>query len=254
MTSGAPWRYTAGPGAHAAAQRVMLRGMNPLAFLPYALAAAGGRVGDHSANALTAAGLTLLQRSARLVRLLAGKRAAALLEQPHQWVVAFAASDGRALVGLDPALPGDTLASLCATHRVGAVFTTTGLASRLPAHVPRVLLDEVPRAAQLHVEAQAVTLDLGSHFALELVGVQEGEESAGSTESCYVEGATGMLRSHGDLLQQARAAGSTHRSPQVAPVARGTALHEPSVLVAALLAPLLAGATIPLEHAGDVVT
>jgi hypothetical protein len=227
--------------------------MNPLALLPYALAAAGGRVGEHSANALTAAGLTLLQRSARLVRLLAGKRAAALLTQPHQWVVAFAASDGRALVGLDPALPGDTLAALCATHDVGAVFTTAALASHLPPHVPRVLLDEVPRAAQLHVEAQTVTIDLGSHFALELVGVQEGEEGAGSTESCYVEAFTGVLRSHGDLLLQARGAGSSHRGKQGVPVAPGIALHDPSVLVAALLAPLLAGATIPLAYAGDVV-
>ena len=227
--------------------------MNPLALLPYALAAAGGRVGEHSANALTAAGLTLLQRSARLVRLLAGKQAAALLEQPHQWVVAFAASDGRALVGLDPALPGDALAALCATHRVGAVFTTAALASHLPAHVPRVLLDQVPRAAQLHVEAQTVTVDLGSHFALELVGGQEGEESAGSTEPCYVEAVTGVLRSHGSLLLQARGNGSARRGMQGVPVAPGTALHDPSVLVAALLAPLLAGSTIPLEHAGDVV-
>ncbi|MCA2983630.1 hypothetical protein [Gemmatimonas sp.] len=228
--------------------------MNPLALLPYALAAAGGHVGAHSANALTAAGFTLLQRSARLVRLLAGKQAAALLEQPQQWVVAFAASDGRALVGLDPALSVDALAGLCATHNVGAVFTTAALAPRLPPHVPRVLLDQVPRAAQLHVETQVATVDLGSHFALELVGVQEGEESAGSTETCYLEAATGKRRSHGELLQQASATGSARQGTQVAPVARGAALHEPSVLVAALLAPLLAGATIPLEHAGDVVT
>jgi hypothetical protein len=116
-----------------------------------------------------------------------------------------------------------------------------------------VLLDQVPRAAHLHVEAQTVTVDLGSHFALELVGVQEGEESAGSTELCYVEAVTGVLRSHGDLLLQARGVGSARRGMQGGPAAPGTALHDPSVLVAALLAPLLAGATIPLEHAGDGV-
>ena len=59
---------------------------DPLALLPLALAAGAGRVGvagadagDYDAQQLVAAGLTLLQRSAPLVRALSGRRAAILL-------------------------------------------------------------------------------------------------------------------------------------------------------------------------------
>ena len=52
---------------------------NPLGLLPIAIAASGGRVDGFEAQQLVAAGLTLLQRSAPLVRALSGRRSAILL-------------------------------------------------------------------------------------------------------------------------------------------------------------------------------
>jgi hypothetical protein len=49
---------------------------NPLGVLPLAMAAHGGTLDDIPSAQLVAAGLTLLQRSAPLVRALYGKRAA----------------------------------------------------------------------------------------------------------------------------------------------------------------------------------
>ena len=59
-------------------------------------AAGGGTIDGHEAAALVAAGFTLLQRSAPLVRALAGKRSAILLPTSPQFLVALAASTGAA--------------------------------------------------------------------------------------------------------------------------------------------------------------
>ena len=76
---------------------------DPLALLPLALAAGGGRIGAAAgdildAQQLVAAGLTLLQRSAPLVRALSGKRSAILLPTSPQFLTALAASEGRGAV------------------------------------------------------------------------------------------------------------------------------------------------------------
>ncbi|NUR34387.1 MAG: hypothetical protein HOQ30_10285, partial [Gemmatimonadaceae bacterium] len=66
---------------------------DPLSLLPLALAAGGGRVNEHEAQQLVAAGLTLLQRSAPLVRALAGRRSAILLPTSSAILTALAASE-----------------------------------------------------------------------------------------------------------------------------------------------------------------
>ena len=63
-------------------------------LLPLAAAAGGGFIDGLPATQLVAAGFTLLQRSARLVRALRGKRAALLLNNGPQFLTALAASDG----------------------------------------------------------------------------------------------------------------------------------------------------------------
>ena len=80
---------------------------DPLALLPIALAAGNGRIGAagdelFDAQQLVAAGLTLLQRSAPLVRALSGKRAAILLPTAPQYLTALAASEGRGAVLVNP--------------------------------------------------------------------------------------------------------------------------------------------------------
>jgi acyl-CoA synthetase (AMP-forming)/AMP-acid ligase II len=63
-----------------------------------AIAAGGGTVDGFEAQQLVAAGLTLLQRSAPLVRALSGKRAAILLPTSPQFFIALAACEGRGAV------------------------------------------------------------------------------------------------------------------------------------------------------------
>ena len=80
---------------------------DPLALLPLALAAGGGRIGAVGGDAfeagqLVAAGLTLLQRSAPLVRALSGKRSAILLPTSPHYLTALAASEGRGAVLVNP--------------------------------------------------------------------------------------------------------------------------------------------------------
>ena len=61
---------------------------DPLSLLTLACAAAGGRVDDYEAAQLIAAGVTLLQRSAPLVRALSGRRSAILLPTSHAFLTA----------------------------------------------------------------------------------------------------------------------------------------------------------------------
>lgn len=181
---------------------------NPLSLLPFALAAGNGRVDGVPAAAWVSAGFTLLQRSAPLVRALAGRRSAILLPPTGAGLTAFAASDGRGAVLLDPETARAELARQLADAAVGAVFTTRTLASRLPAGAwAVVLLDDAPRAAVVVAGGTETRVDLGSHFGLAL----EGEEDEGSDEECAVlyvaRGAgapLGVVHSHGSLLAAAR--------------------------------------------------
>ena len=114
---------------------------DPLALLPLALAAGGGRIGaagmePYDAQQLVAAGLTMLQRSAPLVRALSGKRSAILLPTAPQYLTALAASEGRGAVLVNPLASPTEIAFQCRDANVGAVFTSSALANRLPRGMP----------------------------------------------------------------------------------------------------------------------
>jgi len=233
------------------AQRPLSCGMDPLALLPYALAAAGGRVDSYEVSSLIAAGVTLLQRSASLVRALSGRRSALLLPPGPAWLVALAASDGRGAVLLDAKTASDDLARALARRDVGAVFTIEALAHRLPAETPRVLLDRAPASATVISGDRRVDVDLGSHFGLDLVGDTEGP---GSQEECIVLDAPDRVLTHADVLGHARAL--LHRIPYT-PV--DTTLAVPTwqtwpLLGATLIAPLLIGGRVATVPFTDIET
>jgi hypothetical protein len=147
---------------------------DPLALVTLAVAAAGGRIAEHDAATLVAAGHALLQRSAALVRALGTTRSAVWLPVGGPWLTALAASDGRGALLLDPATPGPAIAAQLAQQDVHALFTVEPLArpwaDKLPAHLVQVWLDEAPRRATIVANGAARVVDLGSHFGLDLVG------------------------------------------------------------------------------------
>lgn len=156
---------------------------NPLALFPIALAAAKGRIDGLPAASAVAAGFTLLQRSAALVRALAGRRSAILLPPSAAVLTALAASDGRGAVLLPALASGDAMTALLDGEDVGAVFTTSAHAAQLPpSDRAVVLLDGAPRSATVIARGTATTIDLGSHFGLDL----EGEEDEGRDEECVI--------------------------------------------------------------------
>ncbi|GAB1344726.1 hypothetical protein [Gemmatimonas sp.] len=225
--------------------------MDPLALLPYALAAAGGRVDSYEVTSLIAAGLTLLQRSALLVRALSGRRAAFLLPPGPAWLVALAASDGRGAVLLDANAASAEIARSIVRHNVGAVFTIESLTLSLPAETPRVLLDRAPLVATVIGNDRRLDIDLGSHFGLDLVGDSEG---SGSPEECFVLDGLDRALSHADVLGHTRAL--LHRIPYT-PVDTTLAVAEWQswpLLGATLIAPLLVGGqvvTVPFAGVGS---
>jgi len=234
-------RFACGPITHVEASAIILRVMDPLALLPYALAASGGRMGPYDTTQLVAAGLTLLQRSASLVRALSGRRSGLLLPNGPAWIVALAASEGRGVVVMDRAARHDDLVTFITHHRIGVVFTSTALADRLPDDCPRVLLDEAPVRAQITVGDRHATVDLGTHFGLDLVG---DSSVAGADEECVVYAGNGEILTHRALLANARHAMADHR---FTPMDRTVSLSDwaqPGVLPCGLLAPLLAGGTL----------
>jgi long-chain acyl-CoA synthetase len=182
---------------------------NPLSLLPLAVAAGRGRVDAFEAQQLVAAGLTLLQRSAPLVRALSGRRSAILLPTSPAFFTALAASDGRGAVLVNPLASPAEIAFQCADANVGAVFTTTAFAPRLPAGVAVVFLDDAPRTARVAVDDVARTVDLGTHHGLSL----EGEPGApGRDEEAaivYTSALSGMplgaVLTHANLLANAHA-------------------------------------------------
>src|SRR5690606_11175320 len=103
---------------------------DPLSLVPLALGAGGGHVDDLPESQLTAAGLTLLQRSAPLVRALAGRRSAILLPTSPQFIVALAASEGRGAVLVNPLAAAPEMEHQLLDANVGAVFSVASLAPR----------------------------------------------------------------------------------------------------------------------------
>lgn len=182
---------------------------DPFALVPFAAAARGGRVAGFPAGQLVAAGVTLLQRSAPLVRALGGRRSGILLPTGPAYLTALAASDGRGALLLNPLAAPPEIAQQIDEAGVGAVFTVSALASRLPPGLPLVLLDDAPREAQVLAGGTRQAVDLGSHVGLALEGA---EDVAGRDEEAVVVYTSGMggrtmgaVLTHRNLLANARA-------------------------------------------------
>ena len=179
-------------------------------LLTLRVAAGGGSIDGLDTAQLVAAGFTLLQRNAALVRALAGHRGAILLPASPQFLVALAACDGRGAVLLDPDAPQTGIAHQLADANVGVAFTVAVLAPRLPAHFPHVLLDDAPTAATVVSARGSARVDLGSHFGLALEGAAD---LPGRDEECTIRyGATSAgapvvtVSTHRDLIAGARRA------------------------------------------------
>ena len=176
------------------------------------LAAGGGRIGSPGesleAQQLVAAGLTLLQRSAPLVRALSGKRSAILLPTSPAFLTALAASEGRGAVLINPLAAPAEIAFQCADANVGALFTSSALAERAPPGLPMVVLDDVPRVARVIADGRTRDVDLGSHhgLALELEPHADGrDEEAVIVYTSAMRGTPlGAVLTHANLLANAR--------------------------------------------------
>lgn len=220
----------------------------PFALLPLALAAGGGSLASpagevRDARVLVAAGLTLLQRSALLVRALLGRRAAILLPNHPAYLVALAASEGRGALLLDPDTPAAEVAVACAIHAVGAVFTLAEFSPRVPPGVVTVLLNEAPSGADVVAGGRTRRVDLGSHHGLSV----RGSDAVPGREEEVIVGhgsVAGTSLTHRELLHHARgiAAGATLGTADR--VLALLPLASPLGIAAALAAPLLAGARL----------
>ena len=223
---------------------------DPLALLPLALAAGGGTVDGHDTARLVAAGVTLLQRSAALVRALAGRRSALLLPTSPQFLVGLAASEGRGAVLVNPLAAPAEIAYQLRDANVGAVFTVSSLAARLPDDVVRVLLDDAPRSARVLAGGASTDVDLGSHFGLHLEGERAAtgrdEEAAIVYTSAMAGRPLGAIVTHRNLLANAR---STIEAAELTPLD-----HSLAVLPFAHLFGLTVTGNGPLLHGARVTT
>lgn len=220
---------------------------DPLALFPLAIAAGGGRYGPFEASQLVAAGLTLLQRSAPLVRALAGKRSAILLTDGPELLVALAASDGRGALLLSSGATAEEIAWQLADADVGAVFTRRVLTCLLPEGMPVVLLDDAPRQARVIVPGRTNDVDLGSHHGLALEGDTAAE---GRDEECVLMyPPTGQRRTatHRELIAAARAAVADGLLTPVDHVLCVLLGIDIDTLAVCLAAPLLAGSRVTLQ-------
>ena len=221
---------------------------DPLALLPYAMAAAGGSVSGLPTEQLAAAGLTLLQRSAPLVRALAGRRAAILLPTSPLYLVALAACEGRGAVLVNPLAAPPEIAHQLRDADVGAVLTVAALADRLPPDVPRVLLDAAPRSATVVAGGAAREVDLGSHVGLELAGESDvagrDEEAAVVYTSAMAGTPLGAVLTHRNLLANARSTVEAARYERTDHVLALLPFSHLFGLVVTGVAPLLAGARV----------
>jgi long-chain acyl-CoA synthetase len=186
-----------------------------MALLPLAIAAGGGRISaagdgatDFEAQQLIAAGLTLLQRSAPLVRALSGRRSAILLQTSPAYLTALAASDGRGAVLINPLAARAEIAFQCSDANVGTIFTTTAFASRLPGDIVTVLLDDAPTRATVVADGRTTEVDLGSHHGLSLEGerdVEGRDEEVAVVYTSAMRGTPlGAVLTHHNLLANAR--------------------------------------------------
>jgi long-chain acyl-CoA synthetase len=182
---------------------------DPLGLLPIAIAAGGGHIDGFEAQQLVAAGLTLLQRSAPVVRALHRRRSGILLSTSPTFFTALAASEGRGAVLINPLAAAPEIAYQIDDANVGVVFTTSDLAPKLPPSVARVLLDDSPRVARTIVDGVSRDVDLGSHVGLTLEGDADAPGSRDEAAVVYTSGfsgfALGASLRHENLLSNARA-------------------------------------------------
>ena len=223
---------------------------DPLGLLPIAIAAGRGRVDGFEAQQLVAAGLTLLQRCAPLVRALHRRRSAILLPTSPAFVTALAASEGRGAVLINPLASPPEIAYQIADANVGAVFTATDLAHRIPDHIPRVLLDEAPRVARFVADGVVREVDLGSHRGITLEGDADATGAAEEAVVVYTSALAGTLLgaslTHASLLSNARAT--------ISAAALTGESHTLAVLPFAHLFGLVVSGTAPLLRGGRVTT
>jgi hypothetical protein len=168
----------------------------PMDTLALRLAAADGSVDGIPVRRLVAAGFTLLQRSAPLVKALGARRSGVWLRPSPAWVVALAASDGRGAVLLDTEARGEMGPAMLERLHIGALFVDAATDGLVPNGFLAAQLDGVPTTAQVG----PTTIDLGSHFGLLLEGRTD---ATGRDEECLVRAADGATFTHRVLLQQA---------------------------------------------------
>lgn len=220
----------------------------PLALLPLAAAAGNGSIDGLPAPQLVAAGLTLLQRCAPLVRALDGRRSAILLPAGPAYLTALAASDGRGAVLINPLAAPAEIAMQVVDANVGAAFTVAPLAARLPADLPRVLLDDAPRAARWLAAGQTRDVDLGSHRGLALQGERGAEGRDEEAAIVYTSGMAGRplgaVLTHRNLLANAWSTVQAVRQHPDHHVLAVLPFSHLFGLTVTAMAPLLAGARV----------
>jgi long-chain acyl-CoA synthetase len=181
--------------------------LDPFSLLPLALAARGGTIDDFEAQQLVAAGLTLLQRSAPLVRALSGKRAAILLPTSPAFFVALAACEGRGAVLINTLAAPREIAHQIKDASVGAIFTVSTLAPGVSREIPTVLLDHAPRTATVIANGVSREVDLGSHVGMSLEGDADTAGSAEEAAIVYTSAMAGVplgaILTHKNLLANA---------------------------------------------------
>jgi acyl-CoA synthetase (AMP-forming)/AMP-acid ligase II len=211
------------------------------------MAAGGGSIDGSDIRQLVAAGVTMLQRCAPLVRALAGGRGALLLARSSDHLVAMAACEGHGAVLLDPEWSAERVREAIEISGARVVFTRASHVPMLPAGVALVSLDELPGHVLFSHGSVQRRIDVGSHFGLTI----EGEESEGSDEDAVIElttGANGVTEprryTHRSLLAAARAVVLDAGLGEADVVSSLVPLHEAAGLTGGLIAPALAGARI----------
>ena len=219
-----------------------------LGVWPFAVAGGGGSVDGAPASALVAAGLSLLRGHAPLVRALAGRRSAICCPPSPAFLVAMAASDGRGAVLVNPLAAPIEVAMQCEDADVGAVFTVSALASRAPAGLPVVLLDEAPHRATVVMGGQSTVVPLTMHGGMRLDGEADtpgrDEEATVVFTSAMAGRPLGSIATHRNLLHNARAVRDAAGFTPLDHVLAVLPFAHLFGLTVTLAAPLLAGARV----------
>ena len=222
----------------------------PLALVPLAAAARGGTIDSLDARQLVAAGLTLLQRCAPLVRALSPGKGAVLLPDSAAYLVALAACEGRSAVLLDPNAEPEELQRVIAVTNARVVFTLERFAGAVPGGMPRVLLDAAPGHATFVHQAENRVVDLGSHFgfAIEGEGDVDGRDEEAIVARDEIAGGSVVL-THRALIAGARSVARAAELTSEDRVLAAIPFSGQLGLTASLVAPLLAGAHVTTSSA-----